>query len=57
MDDFMVLCTFRKGTVTSEVFAESSDGAAGVVATLPMAQWWDIDVFPEAAPTLAVGAS
>lgn len=57
MDEFMVLCTFRKGTVTSEVFAESSDGAAGVVATLPMAQWWDIDVFPEAAPTLAVGAS
>ncbi|MFZ9628576.1 MAG: muconolactone Delta-isomerase family protein [Ilumatobacteraceae bacterium] len=93
MDQFMVLCTFRQGTVMSEVFAvvadeqaavarlteegrlgeirlsmargavfieafaESAEHAADVVASLPMARWWDIDVFPIAAPPVQGGAA
>lgn len=93
MDEFMVLCTFKPGTVMSEVFAvvaeeqaavaalteqgrlgrvrlslakgtvfietfaDSTDAALGAVASLPMAKWWDIEVFPIAAPAIPGGAS
>lgn len=93
MDEFMVLCTFKPGTVMSEVFAvvaeeqaavaafteqgrlgrihlslgkgtvfieafaDSADAALGTVESLPMAKWWDIEVFPIAAPALPGGAS
>jgi len=87
MDKFMVVCVFKKGTVTSDVydviaeeqakaaelqsagkigpihlatisrgtvfietFASSVDEAASIVQSLPMAAWWDIDVFPLSAP-------
>lgn len=86
MDSFMVVCTFRAGTVMAEVFAvvaeeqaavavleaegrvgairlslergtvfievfaSDADAAAETVRTLPMARWWDLDVFPLSAP-------
>ena len=87
MDKFMVVCTFKKGTVMSDVydvvaeeqakaaelqaagkvgpihlatlsrgtvfietFATSVDEATSIVESLPMAVWWDIDVFPLSAP-------
>lgn len=87
MDKFMVVCTFKKGTVMSDVydvisqeqaraselqsagkigpihlatlsrgtvfietFASSVEEAMSIVESLPMAAWWDIDVFPLSAP-------
>jgi muconolactone delta-isomerase len=87
MDKFMVVCTFKKGTVMSDVygviaeeqakaselqsvgklgpihlatlsrgtvfietFASSVEEAMSIVQSLPMAAWWDIDVFPLSAP-------
>ncbi len=87
MDKFMVVCTFKKGTVMSDVyaviadeqakaaelqsagkigpihlatisrgtvfietFASSVEEATSIVQSLPMATWWDIDVFPLSAP-------
>jgi len=87
MDKFMVVCTFKEGTVMADVynviaeeqakaaelqaegkigpihpatlsrgtvfietFASSVDDATAIVQSLPMAIWWDIDVFPLSAP-------
>ena len=91
LDEFMVQCTFREGTVMSEVFAVVAEEQAAVaalssagklgdirlslargtvfiqafgadaaeagatVASLPMARWWDLDVFPIAAPPIGGG--
>ena len=88
MGPFMVICTFKEGTVMSDVFAvvaeeqaqvsrleaegrvgtiqlslargtvfieTFADDAAGATATvesLPMAKWWNLDVFPIAAPAV-----
>ena len=41
----------ERGTVFLEVFADDTDAARATVETLPMAAWWDLDVFPTAAPT------
>ena len=43
--------SLARGTVFIEIFAESPEHAAATVGTLPMARWWDLDVFPLAAPT------
>jgi hypothetical protein len=87
MEAFMVVCTFKPGTVMDEVFAvvaeeqaqvakleaegrigsihlslargtvfinafaEGLDEVAATIGTLPMAKWWDLDVFPTGAPT------
>lgn len=40
-------------TVFIETFADDADAAAAIVATLPMAKWWDSDVFPLGAPPAA----
>ena len=40
----------ERGTVFLEVVAADADAARATVETLPMAVWWDIDVFPVAAP-------
>ena len=45
-----------RGTVFIETFAEDLDGAAATVGSLPMAKWWNIDVFSTGAPSLP-GAS
>ena len=86
MDAFMVICTFKPGTVMDEVFAvvaeeqaqvaaleaegrigsielslargtvfikvfaEGAEAAADTVRSLPMSKWWDLDLFPVAAP-------
>ena len=39
-----------RGTVFIETFAPDADEAASTVRSLPMAKWWDIDVFPIAGP-------
>ena len=93
LDEFMVMCRFREGTVMSEVFAVvgeeqaavaalvaqgrvgdirlslargtvfivvfagSPDEAKATVGSLPMAKWWDLDVYPIAAPAVPGGAA
>ena len=54
---FMVVSTFKEGTVMDEVFADDADGAATCVRSLPMAKWWDLDIVPLGAPTVPGGAS
>lgn len=45
------LATISRGTVFIETFATSVDDATAVTESLPMAAWWDIDVFPLSAPS------
>lgn len=40
------LSTVTRGTVFLEIFADNEDGARAIVTSLPMAKWWDIDIFP-----------
>lgn len=40
------LSTVTRGTVFLEIFADDEDAAHAIVTSLPMAAWWDIDVFP-----------
>ena len=47
-----VRLSLARGTVFLEVFADDESGADATVRTLPMAAWWNIDVFPIALPTL-----
>ena len=42
----LYLSTATRGTVFIEIFADDADAAGIAVASLPMAKWWDIDVFP-----------
>ena len=44
------LATLSRGTVFIETFASSVKEATSIVQPLPMAVWWDIDVFPLSAP-------
>jgi muconolactone delta-isomerase len=44
------LATVSRGTVFIETFAESIAEATSIIQSLPMAVWWDIDVFPLSAP-------
>lgn len=46
-----------RGTVFIKAFADGPDDAAATIATLPMAKWWDLDVFPIAAPARPGAAS
>ena len=39
-----------RGRVFLEVIAGSEDEATQTVETLPMAQWWEIEVYPTMAP-------
>lgn len=45
--------SLARGTVFIEVFADDADAAAETVRTLPMAKWWDLDVYPLAAAPVA----
>ena len=40
-----------RGTVFIETFADDSEAAEATVRSLPMARWWDLDVYPIGAPT------
>lgn len=44
------LSTAQRGTVFLEIFAESDDAARATVTSLPMAKWWDLDIYPINAP-------
>lgn len=44
------LATLSRGTVFIETFASSVEDATSIVQSLPMAVWWDIDVFPLSVP-------
>ena len=46
----MYLSTRERGTVFLEVFADSSEEARETVVSLPMAKWWNLDIFPINAP-------
>lgn len=49
--------SLARGTVFIEAFADDPDGAVATVHTLPMARWWDLDVFPLAPAPVAGGAA
>lgn len=51
-----IALSLARGTVFIETFAEDEHEAAAIVSSLPMAVWWNIDVYPIAAPTLPGGA-
>lgn len=51
------LATLSRGTVFIETFAPSVEEATSIVQSLPMAVWWDIDVFPLSAPGRPGGES
>lgn len=40
------LATQARQTVFLQVSASDEDDAEQIVRTLPMAKWWDVDVFP-----------
>jgi len=40
-----------RGTVFLEVRAADDAGARAIVEQLPMARWWDLDVYPLAIPS------
>jgi muconolactone delta-isomerase len=42
----LYLSTVTRGTVFLEIFADDEESARATVTSLPMAKWWDIDVFP-----------
>ncbi len=44
------LATISRGTVFIETNAETLEEATAIIQSLPMAMWWDIDVFPLSAP-------
>lgn len=48
--------SLARGTVFLEVFADDPAGAEATVHTLPMSRWWDLDVYPIAAPVAPGGA-
>jgi muconolactone delta-isomerase len=51
------LATLSRGTVFIETFASSIAEATSIVESLPMAAWWDIDVYPLSAPGKPGGES
>lgn len=44
------LATLSRGTVFIVTYANSVDEAESIVGSLPMAKWWNIDVYPLSAP-------
>jgi muconolactone delta-isomerase len=44
------LATISRGTVFIETNAANIEEATATIQSLPMAIWWDIDVFPLSAP-------
>ncbi len=53
----LYLATAARQTVFLEAFADSADDAIATVETLPMARWWDLDVYPLNARAAAPAAS
>ena len=42
----LYLATAARQTVFLEIFASDPDDAEQIAKTLPMARWWDLDVYP-----------
>lgn len=53
----LYLATTARQTVFLETLAGTDDDAASTVQTLPMARWWDLDVFPLNPPAETHAAS
>jgi len=45
-----IFLSLARGTVFIQTFAASEDEARDTVLTLPMAKWWDLQLFPLGAP-------
>ena len=43
--------SLARGTVFIATFGTDADEATATVRSLPMARWWDVDVYPIAAPS------
>ena len=52
-----IYLAMARGTVFIETFAEDPQEAVATIKTLPMAAWWDLDVFAVNAPPEAVTAA
>ena len=48
--------SLSRGTVFIGTFAADAGDAEATVRSLPMARWWDLDVFPIAAPAEGAAA-
>jgi muconolactone delta-isomerase len=48
--------SLSRGTVFIETFASDESDAETTIRSLPMARWWDLDVFPLAAPVTGTAA-
>jgi hypothetical protein len=44
--------SLARGTTFIEVFAPDEGSARATAEALPMARWWDLDVYPTAPPAL-----
>jgi hypothetical protein len=42
--------SLARGTVFIATFGTDAEDASAAVRSLPMARWWDLDVYPIAAP-------
>jgi muconolactone delta-isomerase len=42
----LYLATATRQTVFLEMFGDDEDDVVATVTTLPMARWWDLDVYP-----------
>jgi len=51
------LATASRRTVFLEVFGSSMEEAESSVRLLPMAKWWDLDIYPLNEPARPEGAS
>lgn len=49
--------SLTRNTVFLEILAADETQARAVVNSLPMARWWDIDLYPTVEPTLSGAAS
>ena len=45
-----------RGTVFIATFGTDAEDASATVRSLPMARWWDVDVYPVAAPPVGGAA-
>ena len=46
-----IFLSLARGTVFIQAFAAHAEEARDTVLSLPMAQWWDLELFPLGAPT------
>ena len=47
-----IFLSLSRGTVFLQTFAGSEEQARDTVLSLPMAKWWNLDVFPLGAPVV-----